>query len=337
MRTLLRRILPLVLLIAASPLALRAQGDALLTNFTMVPVYYNPAAAGDTDNIRIRGGARLQWIGIHGAPQTFIGAADTPFKFLGRRWGAGVTVQQESMGLFRNLTADIELGYRFKALRGQWSAAIQVGLFNEQFKGSDVYIPDDDDFHQSADDAIPQRDLGGNALDLGIGVYYVHPRFKAGLSLLHANNPTVTFTDDNDNASSSGGGASDLNKKFKFTAPRALYFTAEGNIPLKNTLFEVMPAVLLRSDFSSSVDVAANVRLRYNKLFYAGVGYRHTDAVSLLLGAEIKGIFLAYAYDWSFSAISRASSGSHEIFAGYNLKLDFSEKNRNKHKSIRIM
>lgn len=337
MRTLLRRILPLVLLIAASPLALRAQGDAMLTNFTMVPVYYNPAAAGDTDNIRIRGGARLQWIGIHGAPQTFIGAADTPFKFLGRRWGAGVTVQQESMGLFRNLTADIELGYRFKALRGQWSAAIQVGLFNEQFKGSDVYIPDDDDFHQSADDAIPQRDLGGNALDLGIGVYYVHPRFKAGLSLLHANNPTVTFTDDNDNASSSAGGASDLNKKFKFTAPRALYFTAEGNIPLKNTLFEVMPAVLLRSDFSSSVDVAANVRLRYNKLFYAGVGYRHTDAVSLLLGAEIKGIFLAYAYDWSFSAISRASSGSHEIFAGYNLKLDFSEKNRNKHKSIRIM
>ncbi|MDE5750169.1 MAG: type IX secretion system membrane protein PorP/SprF, partial [Duncaniella sp.] len=109
------------------------------------------------------------------------------------------------------------------------------------------------------------------------------------------------------------------------------------NIPLKSTLFEVMPAVLVRSDFSSSVDVAANVRLRYNRLFYAGVGYRHTDAVSLLLGAEIKGIFLAYAYDWSFSAISRASSGSHEIFAGYNLKLDFSEKNRNKHKSIRIM
>lgn len=336
MRTLLRRIFPLLIFVAAIAPALRAQGDAMLTNFTMVPVYYNPAAAGDTDNIRIRGGARLQWVGIHGAPQTFLAAADTPFKFLGKRWGAGITVQQESMGLFRNLTADLEFGYRFKALRGQWSAAVQIGFFNEQFKGSDVYIPDDDDYHQSADDAIPQRDLAGNALDLGIGVYYVHPRFKAGISLLHANSPTVTFTDDSQNASSSAGSSSDLNKKYKFTAPRALYFTAEGNIPLRNTLFEVLPAVLLRSDFSS-VDVAANVRLRYNKLFYAGVGYRHTDAVSLLLGAEIKGIFLAYAYDWSFSAISRASSGSHEIFAGYNLKLDFSEKNRNKHKSIRIM
>ncbi|MDE6118011.1 MAG: type IX secretion system membrane protein PorP/SprF, partial [Duncaniella sp.] len=72
-------------------------------------------------------------------------------------------------------------------------------------------------------------------------------------------------------------------------------------------------------------------------MFSAGVGYRYKDAVSLMLGAEIKGIFLGYSYDYNFGDIAGASSGSHEIFAGYSLKLDFSEKNRNKHKSIRIM
>ncbi|MDE6171208.1 MAG: type IX secretion system membrane protein PorP/SprF, partial [Duncaniella sp.] len=66
-------------------------------------------------------------------------------------------------------------------------------------------------------------------------------------------------------------------------------------------------------------------------------GYRYDDAISIMLGAELKGIFIGYSYDYHISDISRASSGSHEIFAGYNLKLDFSEKNRNKHKSIRIM
>lgn len=330
----------LVILCAVSATGLRAQGDAMFTHYWAVPTYYNPAAAGDTDNIRLRGGARLQWVGIDNAPRTLSLCADMPFRILGKRFGTGITVQQESEGLFRNITVDAQIGYKFKALRGEFTAALQVGFFNEQFKGSDVYIPDDDDYHQSADDAIPTRDLAGNALDLGIGVYYVHPRFKAGLSLLHANSPTVTFTDDNNTTGSTAGGSAgtpgETAKKYQFTARRTAYFTAEGNIPVRNTLFEVLPSVLVRSDFTFT-DFAVTGRVRYNKLFSAGIGYRHGDAVSLMLGAEIKGIFIGYSYDYSFSDIARASSGSHEIFAGYNLKLDFSEKNRNKHKSIRIM
>lgn len=331
----MKRLLSILIIITGITLVVRAQGDAMLTHFWAVPTYYNPGAAGDTDNIRLRGGMRMQWVGIDGAPRTFVGAADMPFKFLSKRFGAGVVVQQESIGLFRNLTLGVQGGYKFKALKGEFTAAVQVGFFNEQFKGSEVYIPDDDDYHQSADDAIPNRDVAGYALDLGVGVYYVHKRFKAGLSLLHANSPTVNFTSDGESAST-GSVGDGIAKKYQFTAKRALYFTAEGNIPVRNTLFEVIPAVLVRSDLSMT-DAIIGARVRYNKLFTAGLAYRWDDAVSLMLGAEIKGVFIGYSYDYSTSAISRASSGSHEIFAGYNLKLDFSEKNRNKHKSIRIM
>lgn len=334
--TILRAMLVMAALAIATP-GLKAQGDAMLTHYWAVPTYYNPAAAGDTDNIRLRGGMRMQWVGIDGAPRTFVGAADMPFKFLGKKFGTGIVVQQESMGLFRNLTVNAQIGYKFKFLKGELTGALQVGFFNEQFKGSEVYIPDDDDFHESTDDAIPSTDLAGNALDLGIGLFYIHKRFKAGLSLLHANNPTVTFTSENGTGSGSvAGGDGETAKKYQFTAKRALYFTAEGNIPIKNTLFEVIPSLLVRSDFSFT-DVAVTGRVRYNKLFTAGIGYRYDDALSIMLGAELKGIFISYSYDYHLSDISRASSGSHEIFAGYNLKLDFSEKNRNKHKSIRIM
>lgn len=190
--------MPVICLLAAVP-ALRAQGDAMLTHYWVVPTYYNPAAAGDTDNIRIRGGMRMQWVGIDNAPRTFLAAADMPFKFLGKRWGTGLVVQQESEGLFRNLTVSAQIGYKFKALKGEFTAAMQLGFFNEQFKGSEVFTPDDDDFHQSADDAIPTRDVAGNAFDMGIGVYYVHPRFKTGVSLVHALSPTVTFTSEGEN------------------------------------------------------------------------------------------------------------------------------------------
>lgn len=333
------RLTLLAAVVAGCGADMRAQGDAMLTHYWAVPTYYNPAAAGDTDNIRLRGGMRAQWVGIDNAPRTFVAAADAPFKFLGKRWGAGLVVQQESYGLFRNLTANAQIGYKHKALKGEFTAALQVGFFNEQFKGSEVYIPDDDDYHQGTDNALPDRDVAGNALDLGIGVYYVHKRFKAGVSLLHANAPTVTFSDDNGTQSSTGDASvsgDGTSKKFQFKAPRTLYFNAEGNIPVKNTLFEVLPSVLIRSDFTFT-DVAATVRARYNRMFSAGIGYRHGDAVSVMLGAELKGIFIGYSYDYNLSDIAKASSGSHEIFAGYNLKLDFSEKNRNKHKSIRIM
>ncbi len=332
----IRTVAFLSVLIASGHTAM-AQGDAMLTHYWMVPTYYNPAAAGDTDNIRLRGGARMQWVGIDGAPRTFVAAADTPFKLLGKKFGTGIVVQQESMGLFRNLTVNAQIGYKFKVLKGELTGALQVGFFNEQFKGSEVYIPDDDDFHESTDDAIPSTDVAGNALDLGLGLFYIHRRFKAGLSLLHANNPTVTFTSENGTGSGSTGGTTgETAKKYQFTAKRTLYFTAEGNIPIKNTLFEVIPSLLVRSDFTFT-DVAVTGRVRYNKLFSAGLGYRYDDAISIMLGAELKGIFIGYSYDYHISDISRASSGSHEIFAGYNLKLDFSEKNRNKHKSIRIM
>ncbi|MDE6556186.1 MAG: type IX secretion system membrane protein PorP/SprF [Duncaniella sp.] len=328
-----------VLIVALLPvMKLSAQGDALLTNAWAIPTYYNPAAVGDTDNIRLRGGMRAQWIGIDGAPLTFVGAADMPFKFLDKKWGVGAVVQSEKIGLFRNLTADLQFGYKFKLLRGTWTFAIQAGLLNEQFRGSEVYIPDDDDYHQGTDDAIPMRDVGGNALDLGVGLRYSRPRFSVGVSLLHANNPTVTFSGENGEQISGGTSGSDggTAKKYQFTAKRMLYFDASGNIPVKNTLFELMPSLIVRSDFQF-VDAQVTARALYNKLFSFGVGYRWDDAVSVLLGAQLKGFFIAYSYDYHLSHISRASSGSHEVVAGYKLKLDFSEKNRNRHKSIRLM
>lgn len=322
---------------ATSAMIARAQGDAMLTQYWAVPTYYNPASAGDTDNIRLRGGMRAQWVGIDNAPRTFIATADSPFKLFGRRWGAGITVQQESYGLFRNLTADLQLAYRFKAAGGDFSVALQAGLFNEQFKGSQIYIPDDDDYHQPDDEALPNRDVAGNALDLGLGVYYTRRYFTTGLALMHANSPVVTFSDDSGSSASPGDSQDGSGgKKYRFEASPTLYFTAEGNIPVKNTLFEVLPSVLIRSDFTDT-DLSATVRARYNRMFSAGIGYRHRDAVSLILGAELKGIFIGYSYEHHISDIAKVSSGSHEIFAGYSLKLDFSEKNRHKHKSIRIM
>ena len=146
--------------------------------------------------------------------------------------------------------------------------------------------------------------------------------------------PTIKFSDDSQNNSSTS--TDNTRGDYEFQLRRTLYFMAGSNIPIKNTLFEVIPSLMVKSDFTFT-RAELTGRLRYKKLFTFGLGYRHDDAVIATLAAEYKGFFIGYSFDYPTSAISKASSGSHEIIAGYSLKLNLSEKNKNKHKSIRIM
>lgn len=323
------RLLAALVMIAAGWQASLAQGDAQLTQYWAVPTYYNPAATGTTDFLRIRGGARLQWLGIKNAPQNFLVLADSPLMLGKKKIGLGVSGMQETLGLFSNLQLNIQASYKMKLLGGELSIGLQGGYYNSKFKGSDVYIPDDDDYHQGSDLAIPTQDLSGSAFDLSAGVWWTHRWVTVGLSGMHLLQPTVSFQ-------AEGTESSSETHRYETELTRALYFTANSNIPIKNTLFELQPSLLVRTDFSS-FGAELTMRATYNKFLWFGLGYRYNDAVSAMIGAQFKNFFLGYAYDYPTSAIAKGSGGSHELIAGYQLKLDFSGKNKNKHRSIRIM
>lgn len=312
---------------------MRGQSDPLYTQAWALPTLYNPAASGSTDFLRIRGAARMQWVGIENAPTSFTAAADIPFKLLNRRWGGGVNVTQEGIGLFSNTYVNGQLSGRLKKfLGGELTIGIQVGYFGSSFRGSEVYIPDEDDYHDSNDPAIPKQDVGGGTIDFGFGLFYVHPKFHVGVSIAHPASPKVKL---NTKDTSSSSATSD-NHEFETYVNRTLYLTAGSNIPIKNTLIELQPDLIVASDLK---DIAGVLSLKafYNKLFFGGLAYRWNDAVSVNLGAEFKNFIIGYAYDIPTSRILKASSGSHEIVVGYRMKLDFNGKNRNKHRSIRLM
>lgn len=97
-----------------------------------------------------------------------------------------------------------------------------------------------------------------------------------------------------------------------------------------------MPSMLVKSDFTFwTAEVMA--RARFRKFLSFGLGYRWDDAVIATVAAEIKNFYIGYSFDYATGTLRSASSGSHEIFVGYSLKLDMGDKNRNKHKSVRLM
>ncbi len=319
------------ILVAAAAASLAALGalaqtDAQYTQYWHAPAYYNPSAIGLTDFIHITAGSRMQWVGVDHAPVSFLGMADMPFKLLGKRWGTGVVVQQESMGLYSSLNAGAQIAFKKqKLLGGTLSVGVQVGMLNETFKGSKVVIPEGDDAHNSNDDAIPTTDVTGTAFDVSAGIHYTHKWFWLGISATHLTQPSVTLKAD---------GTDD--KQYEFNAGRTYYLMAGSNIPIKNTLFELQPSFLVKTDtrfFQGEV----TARVRYNKFLSGGVAYRYGDAVSAMVGVELKNFFVGYSYDYPISKMSVGTTGSHEVMVSYNVKLDLSEKNKNKHKSIRIM
>lgn len=321
----------LIIVTILSALCVRAQTDGNLTQYYEVPSYFNPSAIGNTDNIRIRGGARMQWVGIDNAPKTFLGVADMPFKIGSKRLGTGINLTQESIGLYKTLNLGAQIAYKLRKFGGVWSVGLQLGFVDQAFKGSEVRLPDGDDYHQSTDDAIPTTDIHGSAFDAGAGLWYQHPKFYAGISCTHLTSPSITM-----NAESATGGSETSGRKYEFQIKRTLYFTAGCNIPIKNTLFELAPSVLVRSDFSYTGGIVT-ARARYRKMFSFGIGYRWDDAIVATVAVEFKNFFLGYSYDYTTSAIRQASSGSHEILAGYSLKLDLGDKNTHRQKSVRFM
>ena len=328
MKRMFRNIVVLAAMMLMFVFDMQGQVDAQLSQYWAIPTYYNAGASGSSDYLRINGGARLQWLGIENAPQSFLGQVDMPLNLFGKRIGVGAGLQSETMGLFSNLNINAQFSYKIKLLKGELSIGAQVGYFEQKFKGSEVEVPDDDDYHDSSDQAIPTQDLKGGTVDVSAGIFYTHKYFWVGVSGLHLLQPTVKMGLE--------GSESTASQEYETVVLRTLYFMGGSNIPLKNTLFELQPSLMVKTDFSVfSAEITA--RARYNKFLSFGVGYRWKEAVMIMAGAEYKNFFVGYAYDYPLSAIARASSGSHELLVGYKMKIDLSGKNKNKHRSIRIM
>ena len=306
-------------------IAAMGQSDAAFSHAWLGPSYYNPAAAGELNAIHLTLGSRMQWVDFKHAPMTFYLTADMPYKLLGQRLGAGVKAEFERIGLYTNTRIGAQLAYKRKLGKNMvLSVGVQPGVFSQTFRGKEVIMPEDD-AHQGNDEAIPKQDVSGTAFDANVGVFFSHPRYWAGLAVTHVTSPGIELKVSRE--------AIDY---YEFKVSRGYYFMGGGNIPINNTLFEIQPSALFAMTQNVwTAQIAA--MLRYNRMFNIGVGYRHKDAVTAMIGVNLKDAYIGYAYDYPISAISKATFGSHEVFVTYNVKLENREKNKNKQKSVRLM
>lgn len=296
----------------------RAQYDVRLSQYFQAKPYYNPASVGATEDLNILALARMEWVGIKGAPLSFFAMADMPLTLGKTQHGVGIVLLTESIGLFQNTHVGLQYAYKQKLFGGTISGGFQIGLVNQSFDGSKVEMVESE-YHQQTDEAIPTSQVSGMGFDMNFGLFYTHKKFYAGIGMAHLIEPELQL---GENAYSYIG--------------RTYNFMGGYNIQLPNPLFELQPSVFLLTDLQSfHTDITA--RLEYNKMFNGGVSYRINESVGILFGVKIGRFQAGYAYDFPITALGQATSGSHELCVRYSLKLKKTKTGKNRHKSVRIL
>ena len=319
----IRHLVAAAVLSVAVAFGVHAHSDAAFSHFWTGQGYYNPAVAGELSAIRLNLGSRMQWVDFKHAPMSFYFIADMPYKLLGQKLGVGAKAEFERIGLYTNTRIGAQIAWKRKIGKGTFSVGIQPGVFSQTFRGREVITTQEQE--QTPDEAIVKQDVSGTAFDANAGIYYSHPRYWVGLSVTHLTSPSIELKVSRESIDF-----------YEFKVSRGYYFMGGGNIPINNTLFEIQPSGMFAYTQNFwTAQIAA--RMRYNRMFSIGAGYRWKDAVTAFIGVNLKDAFIGYAYDYPVSAISKATFGSHEVFVSYHVKLDPKEKNKNKQKSVRLM
>ena len=72
----------------------------------------------------------------------------------------------------------------------------------------------------------------------------------------------------------------------------------------------------------SPISLDTSINMLFNNKFETGLSYRWGDAVSAMFNVYVMpSVRLGYAYDYTLSNLGSFSSGSHEIFALFDLDL----------------
>ncbi|MGL5317638.1 MAG: PorP/SprF family type IX secretion system membrane protein [Bacteroidales bacterium] len=299
----IRRYLICFLLFCAFVTQTKAQFDAQFSQYWISKSYYNPAATGVTPDIQVAAQFRQQWAGVKNAPQSFVFNGEMPAFFIGKNHGAGLSLFNETIGLFKNLSIGLQYSYGFKVLGGDLRIGVQPAIISSKFDGTQVEIPNSG-AHNPSDPNIPTTEVNGTTFDLSVGTYYQRENLYAGISYMHLLQPSMQLGETNETY-----------------IPATGYITAGYTYLFPNSLLEITPSFLFKMS-RSFWQLDMNTLLSYNKKIFGGVGYRTDNSFSVYLGMYIGKVRFGYSYDIGTSAIGRASKGSHEVFATYTYTLD---------------
>ncbi len=283
-----------------SSVALKAQYDAMFTQYMFNEMYINPGYTGTKDAMAVNALHRQQWVNFPGRPVTSTFSLHGPL--MNNKMGVGISFLNEKIGkLTRNLSY-LNYAYRVKTGKNsQLSFGLMAGVHNQVNKLSELKASDVGDVQVSNN--LPST----IAPNFGAGIYYYTKTFYAGLSI-------PRMVDDSYLFNSTGS----VVKSTKLNAAKFHYYLTVGNVFEISDALKIKPQAMLKIVQNAPIQYDVNVNFLIKNLIWAGASYRNSSDVSAILGLQVNPQFIvSYSYDYTLSELKKYTSGSHEIALGY--------------------
>lgn len=289
-----------LILINAMTGVVKAQYDAMFTQYMFNEMFINPAYAGYKNALSVTALHRQQWIGVEGRPITTTISVHTPiFK---NTMGVGLSFLTEKLGVSTRNLLYLSYAYRVKVSnKGVLNFGLMGGIHLQSERLTDIALTD-----------LGDPDFSGNIKNLitpnfGFGMLYFDDKFYAGLSI-------PRLIDDEAKMTANGFTTKDLAVRIK----KFHYYLTMGRVFNISENFKLKPQLLVKAVINSPLEFDANINALILEKLWLGVSYRSGSDMSLIAGVQILPQFLlSYSYDYSISKMRTFTSGSHELAINY--------------------
>lgn len=288
-----------LLFFCLSILTAQAQQQAMYGMYLFNNLTINPANAGIKNDLSATFVGRYQWLGLKGAPQTYMVSIDGAIK--DKKIGLGLLMSTDQAGLLRQSGIHFNFAYQARYRSGIVSIGLKGGLDHLRFDAINAEpVVEIETFGDLAD-------ISTLLPNMGVGAKIEHDRFFVGFSM-----PDIFK-----NRYYKGSERLSVARQFLH------YFATVGTRLNLGTHFKLQPSVLMKAVHGAPLQFDLNAIAGIPDLLWLGASYRTGDAYVFLAHFHVKKAFsVGYAFEQPFTKMRGAGFGTHEVLVRYSLGFD---------------
>lgn len=274
--------------------SMKAQQLPQYTQYMLNEMAINPAVAGKDNFADVRSNNRYQWMGITDAPRTYMLTLHSPLK--NRHMGLGTHIYTDIVGPTRRVGISLAYAYHIKVAEKTFvSLGISAGIQQWGIDGHKLHL------HDAGDENLLTQYQTKIVPDFGAGLYVHNDKWYLGFSAPQLYQSPIKLYEGGDNKGT-----------------LVTHFLVNGAYKFKvNDDFEVEPSFMVKYASPAPVKLDVGARVIYQEQVWLGVGYRHNDAYTALLGFMYKNyLMIGYSYDFTTTNLKKYSTGTHELMLG---------------------
>lgn len=274
--------------------SLQAQQLPQYTQYMLNEMAINPAVAGKDNYADMRSNNRYQWVGITDAPRTYMLTLHSPLK--NRNMGLGTHIYTDIVGPTRRVGISLAYAYHIKLTeKTKLSLGISAGIQQWGIDGHKLRL------HDAGDENLVTQYQTKIVPDFGAGLYVHNEKWYLGFSAPQLYQSPI-----------------DLYKNGDGKGTLVTHFLLNGAYKFKiNDNFKVEPSFLAKVASPAPIKIDVGARVIYQEQVWLGVGYRHNDAITALVGFMYKNyLMIGYSYDYTTTNLKNYTTGTHELMLG---------------------